>query len=111
MRRSRKIPERLNDGRNNLRKPTQNWFHHPSRDAELPSARLRRIDGSRLSQLLGLSGSCLVSFIEESLTGKPQLRSGQSRACDEWWCDTVAPLQLITPNLPDATTENVTVIE
>ena len=61
------MPERLNDGRNNLRKPTQNWFQHPSRDAELPSARLRRIDGSRLAQLLGLSGSCLVSFIAESL--------------------------------------------
>ena len=46
-------------------------------------------------------------FIAESLSGKPQLGSGQAspRACDEWWCDTGASLQLITPNLPDATTE------
>ena len=46
-------------------------------------------------------------FIAESPTGKPQLGSGQAspRACDEWWCDTGASLQLITPNLPDATTE------
>ena len=42
-------------------------------------------------------------FIAESLTGKP----GQASpgACDEWWCDTGASLQLITPNLPDASTE------
>src|SRR6516225_10522106 len=76
MRRSRKIPEWLNDGRNNPRKPTQNWFHHPSRDAELAFARLRRIDGSRVGQLLSPFPSRRVPFIAESLTWKPCVRPG-----------------------------------